>query len=147
MIARARVNFIGRVQGVFFRANTFEKARECGVFGWVRNLPDGSVEAIFEGDEKGVKEVIEWCRTSQPLARVDEAQINWEEFAGEFKDFSIRREHFMYRDSAEIAGIAAFSAAQAAVEFFYGLSPFRHHFSYAGGRLVFIFAVRTNFPD
>ncbi len=90
MRSRARVNFIGRVQGVFFRANTLEKARECGIFGWVRNLPDGSVEAIFEGDEAMVKEVIEWCRTSRSFARVDEAKVDWEEFVGEFKDFSIR---------------------------------------------------------
>ncbi len=90
MIARATVNFIGRVQGVFFRANTLEKARECGVYGWVRNLPDGSVEAVFEGDEKGVKEVIEWCRTSQPFGSVDEVKICWEESVGEFTDFRIR---------------------------------------------------------
>ena len=90
MIARACVNFIGKVQGVFFRANTVEKARECGVNGWVRNLPDGSVEAIFEGDEAIIKEVVEWCRTSQPFGNVDEVKVCWEEPVGGFSDFRIK---------------------------------------------------------
>lgn len=90
MNVRAHVIFKGRVQGVFFRANTMERARECGILGWVRNLRDGSVEAIFEGDKEKIKEIIEWCRTSQPYARVDDAEILWKECAEEFSSFDIR---------------------------------------------------------
>ena len=90
MISRARVIFRGRVQGVFFRANTAEKARSCSVRGWVRNLRDGSVEAVFEGDRTHVEEVIGWCRTSQPYAEVEKADVKWEEASGEFTDFDIR---------------------------------------------------------
>ncbi len=83
MIARAHVYFEGRVQGVFFRANTERKAIELGVKGWVRNLPDGRVEAVFEGEKSAVEELIEWCRHRQPYARVTDAKIIWEEPQGE----------------------------------------------------------------
>ena len=89
MNIRAHVIFKGRVQGVFFRANTFEKARDCGILGWVKNLADGTVEAVFEGDEVKVKEVIEWCRTSLPYAHVDEAIVETGEPTGEFSSFDI----------------------------------------------------------
>ncbi len=89
MKVRAHVWFSGRVQGVFFRANTEKKANELGVNGWVRNLPDGRVEAIFEGEESQVKALIEWCRTSQPYARVTDVEIRWEEPQGE-RAFRIR---------------------------------------------------------
>ena len=90
MITRAHVIFKGRVQGVFFRANTAEMARSCSVNGWVRNLRDGSVEAVFEGDKAHIEEVIEWCRTSQPYAQVENAEVLWQEATGEFMDFDIR---------------------------------------------------------
>lgn len=90
MVTRARVIFKGRVQGVFFRANTMEKARSCSVLGWVRNLRDGSVEAVFEGDKAHVEEVIDWCRTSQPYAQVENVDVQWEEATGEFTIFDIR---------------------------------------------------------
>ncbi len=89
MLRRAHVYFSGKVQGVFFRANTEKKARELGVNGWVRNLPDGRVEAVFEAEEPIVKELIEWCRTSQPYAKVSGVEIKWEEPEGE-KGFRIR---------------------------------------------------------
>ncbi len=88
-MARAHVIFKGRVQGVFFRANTRDAAVRRGVSGWVRNLPDGSVEAVFEGEGAGIEKVIEWCRTSQPYATVDDAEVSWEKPAGEFDDFKI----------------------------------------------------------
>ena len=90
MKSRAHVIFRGRVQGVFFRANTAEKARDCGVFGYVRNLRDGSVEAIFEGEEELVKELLNWCKTSQPFAMVDATEVTWGKSIDEFTDFEIR---------------------------------------------------------
>jgi len=78
------------VQGVFFRAYTREWAKELGVKGWVRNLPDGSVEAVFEGEEGRVKELIERCRKGPPRAVVEDVQVRWEKYKGEFDDFEIR---------------------------------------------------------
>ncbi|MEW5936919.1 MAG: acylphosphatase [Candidatus Thermoplasmatota archaeon] len=76
--ARAHVRFFGRVQGVFFRDNTLRRALALGVMGWVRNLSDGSVEAIFEGSRAKVEEIIAWCVTSQPYARVERHEVIWE---------------------------------------------------------------------
>ena len=89
MISRAHVWFSGRVQGVFFRANTEKKAKELGLSGWVRSLPDGRVEAVFEGERSAVERLIEWCRTSQPYAKVMDVETTWEEAKGE-RGFRIR---------------------------------------------------------
>ncbi len=89
MNIRAHVIFAGRVQGVWFRANTHGKAMELGLTGWVRNLQDGTVEAVFEGKDELVKEAINWCQTSQPHARVDSVEISWEDYTGEFCGFDI----------------------------------------------------------
>ncbi|MCS6769833.1 MAG: acylphosphatase [Candidatus Caldarchaeum sp.] len=72
-MARAvvRVRVYGKVQGVFFRASMKELADEVGVDGWVRNMDDGSVEAVIAGDEVNVKRVVEWCRRGPPNARVE----------------------------------------------------------------------------
>ncbi len=83
--------FTGKVQGVFFRANTRDKAKEEGIKGWVKNLKDGRVEAIFEGPEEKVNNVIEFCKNDQPHARVDGVEIEEEEPTGEFDSFFIRR--------------------------------------------------------
>lgn len=83
--------FSGKVQGVFFRANTRDKAQEKGVKGWVKNLRDGRVEAVFEGPEKKVDEVIEFCKENQPHARVDDVDIEEEEPTGQFDSFRIKR--------------------------------------------------------
>lgn len=91
MKTRAHVIFRGRVQGVFFRDNTRKKARELGVFGWVRNLPDGDVEAVFEGEPEPVRSVVDWCRNHQPYANVTDAKVSLEEFRGEFEGFEILR--------------------------------------------------------
>ncbi|MFQ5552844.1 MAG: acylphosphatase [Thermoplasmata archaeon] len=91
MAVRAHVLFFGQVQGVYFRDNTRRKAGDLGVSGWVRNLRDGSVEAVIEGPKEGVEALIEWCRTRQPYARVREAKVSWDEAQGTFTDFSIRR--------------------------------------------------------
>jgi len=89
MKIRAHVFISGKVQGVFFRAHTRDEAVKRGVRGWVRNLPDGRVEAVFEGEEKDVKSVIEWCREGPPFARVEGVEVNWEDYRGEFETFSI----------------------------------------------------------
>lgn len=88
--ARAHVIFRGKVQGVFFRANTEGRARELGLKGWVRNLPDGSVESVFEGPREAVRKAIEWCKSSQLHARVTDADIDWEDYRGEFSSFEVR---------------------------------------------------------
>lgn len=86
---RALVIISGRVQGVFFRANTVRAAQRIGgVFGWVRNKRDGTVEAVFEGEEEKVNAALVWCRTGDAPARVDDLQIAWEEYTGEFSEFS-----------------------------------------------------------
>jgi acylphosphatase len=71
-IVRKRVEIAGRVQGVFFRQSCAERARRAGVCGWVRNRPDGKVEAVFQGEESAVEDMVAWCREGPPYARVDE---------------------------------------------------------------------------
>jgi len=88
---RAHVWISGRVQGVFFRAHTKEVAEKLGLTGWVRNLPDGRVEAVFEGEEEAVKEAIEWCKRGPPLAKVEKVEVRYEDPTGEFRDFRIVR--------------------------------------------------------
>ncbi|KXA92987.1 acylphosphatase [candidate division MSBL1 archaeon SCGC-AAA259E22] len=90
MKKRAHVYVSGRVQGVFFRANTREEARKRGVTGWVRNLPDGRVEAVFEGDEDKVQEMIEFCHEGSRAARVKDVEVNWGDYQDEFSSFSIQ---------------------------------------------------------
>jgi acylphosphatase len=86
---RAHVFFDGLVQGVFFRANTKRFADSLGLTGWIRNTDDGRVEAMFEGEERAVKEVIEWCCTKQPYAKVKSKQVGLSEATDEFDVFSI----------------------------------------------------------
>lgn len=90
MIARAHVFISGRVQGVFFRSQTRHEAKKYSVNGWVRNLPDDRVEAVFEGEEEDVKRLIEFCKRGPPAARVARAEVKWERYSGEFGDFEMR---------------------------------------------------------
>lgn len=71
MATAVRLRVTGLVHGVSFRAGMARLASEVGVRGWVRNLPDGSVEAFLEGDERSVDRVVSWARTGPPMARVD----------------------------------------------------------------------------
>jgi len=87
---RARLVVSGRVQGVWFRAETQKAALRLGLAGWVRNKRDGTVEAGVEGPRKAVKDLVDWCRTGPPLARVAHVDIAWEEFRGDADTFSIR---------------------------------------------------------
>jgi acylphosphatase len=86
---RAHVFVTGKVQGVYYRANTRDTAREVGVDGWVRNLDDGRVEAVFEGAEAAIEELLEWCHTGSPRARVDDVTVDYEEPDG-LDGFEIR---------------------------------------------------------
>ena len=87
---RRRVLISGMVQGVNFRYYTKTAARNGGVFGWVRNLPDGRVEAVFEGDQEKVEALISWCHKGSPHGRVDEVKVLVEPHKGEFADFDVR---------------------------------------------------------
>lgn len=86
---RAHVVISGRVQGVCFRAYTVDEATAAGLTGWVRNTPDGQVEAVFEGDKSAVEAIIDWCRHGPPAARVNNVEIIWGEPQGE-SGFGIR---------------------------------------------------------
>ena len=80
----------GYVQGVFYRASTQDTARRLGLKGWVRNLPDGSVEAVFEGPVEKLKQAIDWCQNGPPGARVTKIEEKWADFKGEFDSFDVR---------------------------------------------------------
>lgn len=88
---RAHVYVSGRVQGVFYRANTREQAQHRGVTGWVKNLSDGRVEAVFEGPESDVREMVSWCEEGSPGANVEDVDVTWKQATGEFSDFRVRR--------------------------------------------------------
>ena len=79
-MARAQVHLRirGRVQGVFFRATACDRARELGLGGWVRNRPDGSVEAVACGERDAVEAFVDWCHQGPPAARVDEVEVTWQ---------------------------------------------------------------------
>jgi acylphosphatase len=86
---RARVLIQGRVQGVCFRMETQRAAKARQVTGWVRNLADGRVEAVFEGDSAAVDSMLQWCQTGAPMARVDKVAVERELYTGEFGGFRI----------------------------------------------------------
>ncbi len=86
---RAHIRVTGRVQGVFFRQTTAQEASLLGVTGWVRNLPDGDVEAVVEGGPESVDRLIAWCHHGPPAARVDGVSVSWETVTGDFTRFSI----------------------------------------------------------
>ena len=87
---RASVIVHGVVQGVFFRASARDEAVRLGVNGWGRNLPDGTVEALFEGEKKKVEAIVAWCRKGPPGARVSKVDVSWEPSSGEFRRFDVR---------------------------------------------------------
>ena len=90
-LVRAHLIVRGIVQGVFFRQNMKRVADMNGVKGWVRNLPDGeTVEAVLEGERESVEKVICWSLRGPPLARVEEVRVTFQEYKGEFTEFTIR---------------------------------------------------------
>lgn len=86
---RVRVFVKGKVQGVFFRQALKVKAIQNGVFGWVRNLDDGRVEAILEGNEENVNTLVEWCHGGPANARVEDVDIKNEKYSNEFSKFDV----------------------------------------------------------
>jgi acylphosphatase len=88
-MVRAHVFVSGLVQGVFFRMHTKRMADSLNVTGWVRNLPDGRVEAVFEGHRKDVEKIVEWCKRGPSGAIVKDVNVTWQEYRGEFKNFRI----------------------------------------------------------
>ena len=86
---RIRLIIEGRVQGVWFRDSTRKEADRLGVSGWVKNRSDGTVEALVEGPEALVKELISWCRQGPPFARVDGIRETRETWVGDFDTFDI----------------------------------------------------------
>jgi acylphosphatase len=86
---RMHVWIKGGVQGVFFRAYTRDTALRIGVAGWVKNLPDGRVEAVFEGEAEKVERMLAWCKEGSPFSRVEQVKAVEETFLGDFKSFEI----------------------------------------------------------
>jgi acylphosphatase len=86
---RAHLYISGRVQGVNFRYYTRQQARSLGVKGWVRNLIDGRVEAVFEGDAVAVERMVDWCHHGPRGAWVDTVEVQWEDPTEEFSGFEI----------------------------------------------------------
>lgn len=86
---RAHVFVSGRVQGVFYRSETAKAAQQLGVSGWVRNLPDGRVEVVFEGPQEAVESMVRWCHQGNPAARVSNVAVNYGQPEG-LEDFEIR---------------------------------------------------------
>jgi len=87
---RAHVYVSGQVQGVFFRDSTQEKAEQLGLTGWVKNLPDGRVEALFEGPSESVRGMIRWCKQGPPPATVEDVDTEFEAPQGDLKGFEVR---------------------------------------------------------
>jgi len=89
-LTRVHIFVSGLVQGVFYRQSTKEKAEELGLTGWVRNLPDGRVEIVAEGEEKKIKELIDWAKKGPPLAKVRDLEVDFEDYKNQFSEFRIR---------------------------------------------------------
>ena len=88
---RVHLLISGLVQGVWYRASTEQEAQRLGLHGWVRNLPDGRVEALAEGPEAVLQTFIAWCHRGPQHARVEQVESQWGEATGEFSGFSVRR--------------------------------------------------------
>ncbi len=90
-MANKRVHLFvkGRVQGVFFRAAAQREARRLGITGWVKNRNDGSVEILAEGEEDSIKEIVGWANHGPSAARVDQVDVRWRGYTGEFAEFAI----------------------------------------------------------
>ena len=86
---RIRIFVTGKVQGVFFRQALKVMAKKNNVYGWVKNLKDGRVEALLEGDEEKVSRLVEWSHGGPANARVEDVEIRNETFTGEFSKFDV----------------------------------------------------------
>ena len=86
---RAHVYVSGDVQGVFFRDSTRQKAQQLGLSGWVKNLPDGRVEALFEGPSQEVREMVRWCEQGPPHAAVENVEVEFDTARGAVSGFEV----------------------------------------------------------
>jgi acylphosphatase len=86
---RIHIFVSGKVQGVYYRQNTLQKAQELGIFGWVRNLSDGRVESVMEGSKINVEKMLAWCKEGPLDAKVEGVEIIYEEYKNEFSTFDI----------------------------------------------------------
>lgn len=89
MEARARILITGLVHGVSFRREITDLARRLGIAGWVRNLPNGRVEALVEGEKARIEELIRFCQVGPPGAVVRRVDVEYSEYSGEFRGFRI----------------------------------------------------------
>ena len=87
--SRAHAYISGSVQGVSFRYYTYHEALKHGLRGWVRNLHDGRVEAVFEGEKAGIEEVLEWSQNGPPAAKVENVEVQWEEPSDSLTSFKV----------------------------------------------------------
>lgn len=87
---RVHIFVSGKVQGVFFRFETQVKAQELGLTGWVKNLADGRVEIVAEGEKERVEKLVNWAKRGPEMASVDGFQMEWQEYKGKFEDFEIK---------------------------------------------------------
>lgn len=85
----AHVYISGYVQGVAFRYYTIRQAKNLGVTGWVRNLRDGRVEVLVEGEESQVNQLVNWCRQGPPAAHVTDIQTEIQPYTGKFTTFDV----------------------------------------------------------
>jgi acylphosphatase len=90
-VQRVQLNIRGRVQGVYYRASARREAQTLQLTGWVRNLPDGSVQAVAEGPRTQLERLIAWCEHGPPAARVSAVEASWSDATGEFEDFRVLR--------------------------------------------------------
>ena len=90
MKSRVHVVISGRVQGVWFRASARDKAQQLGLTGWVKNTSEGNVEAVFEGEEKLINEMLDWCHHGPPLSEVKNVEIKKRRPSNDFDDFSVK---------------------------------------------------------
>ena len=90
MKSRAHIFVSGVVQGVYFRDFTRSHAIVLGLTGWVRNVSDGRVEAVVEGEREKIDHLLERLRSGPPASRVDDVQVEGEDYSGEFGNFQVR---------------------------------------------------------
>ena len=88
--SRAHAYISGSVQGVSFRYYTYHEALKHGLRGWVRNLEDGRVEAVFEGEKAGIEQVLERSQNGPPAAKVDSIEVDWDEPVDSLTSFNVR---------------------------------------------------------
>ena len=88
-LVRVYLKIFGQVQGVYYRFTAKAEAEKLGLFGWVSNNDDDSVEIVAEGEKENLEKLIDWCKQGSFLAKVEKVDIDWQKYTGEFKEFSI----------------------------------------------------------